>query len=230
MCVTIIKGKQYNKNNIYRRMRRLIHSLLFIHLVISSSVTFPVSAGSKECFYVQNCHIKSEIVYYFAVQHGDDHRLEIEFEIYTPGNFEEPAVRRVNQIQGEWSFEARQEGEYGFCFSCATANRIVDFDVKIQDRGLNDDSYHADIVAAERLNTYKPFETLSLLDQQLNIMENNLHYYRARSWRNQETVIAIAGRMKWCFLAGTLVMVGLSFVFQRMVFKLCSVRTKKHVA
>ncbi|CUS23827.1 LAQU0S12e00936g1_1 [Lachancea quebecensis] len=213
-------------------MWRLALMCLFAYTASSSPITFTLFAGSKECFYVRTLDTSSIISYYYTVQRGADHRMDVDYDIYTPESSQIAAISRRGEPQGEWSFAAPHAGQYAFCFHSPIADRIVDLDIEVVALGenLKPNSGLFKVSTENFLLSEELGNTLDLLEQQLTILEKNANYYRERSRRNQLTLEAISSRIKRTSIAGLLFVIGVGFVSQLIANRMGIINLRQHAA
>ncbi|CAR23739.1 Erp3p [Lachancea thermotolerans CBS 6340] len=205
---------------------------LFIYTASSSPITFTLFAGSKECFYVRTSDTNSVISYYYAVQRGADHRMDVNYDIFTPESPQVPEISRRGEPQGEWSFAAPHTGQYAFCFYSQEADRIVDLDIEVValDKEQKSNSGSSEASAGKFLLSEELGETLNLLEQQLTILEKNADYYRERSRRNRLTLEVVSLRIRRTSIIGLLFVLGVSFVSQALASRLQATNPRQHAA
>ncbi|SCU86117.1 LADA_0D12398g1_1 [Lachancea dasiensis] len=194
--------------------------------VLAFPVTFDLSTGCKECLYVESAS-GSVISYYFAVQQGSDHKLDINYEIFSPDNGRKPAVSRHGEVQGEWSFKAKVDGEYGICFVALEANRVVDAEIVVNSERRR----LADIRRPQERQGPSPLEhkvdsTLDLLEQQITVFESNIQRFGARCLRNHATMASIDSQIKMYALGGSLLTFGILLTQTRHLRRHLAMRTR----
>lgn len=165
--------------------------LTFLGLTLASTITFPLAANSKECFYTFNTQSHTNIGYYFAVQSGGS--FDVDYYIKSPDG--KIIVSEEKQRQGDYVFNANQVGEYEFCFdnSMSTfAEKVIDFELRD-----NDATNVAELPAIPKGN--KAVEGMQAIvdsiETKLARLTQSMHYYKTRMNRNQSTVKSTEGRI-----------------------------------
>ncbi|SCU82967.1 LANO_0B07976g1_1 [Lachancea nothofagi CBS 11611] len=189
----------------------IIYVLLYSQSFLASAfpVTFELQAGQNECLYVHSSG-DSVISYYFAVQQGSDHKMDLKYEIYTPNDLTKPAVTRLSEMQGDWSFVAQQKGEYGFCFYAPdTASRIVDVEIVAAQK---DAAYLETHLQEMSEGSYDPTQqklgsSLDIIERQLTVLEANMWRYRSRTSRSRATAVSTGSKAKIFALCGIMLMI-----------------------
>lgn len=197
----------------------LITFVCFFCHVSSSPITFELTKGQKECFYVLTPDVGCSISYYFAVQEGESNDFLINYEIYGPLDAYSPILERFKERLGEWSFYAEHRGEYAFCFYGGQEhNKIVDLDISYQ-CGHEEDARsqrRKDRKEQRRLrDSHNDPLQISLensvdkIERQLYLLEQNMQYYENRNRRNHYTVCSTNRRIAWFSVYGILLVIGL---------------------
>ncbi|KAL6948951.1 hypothetical protein ACO0QE_001431 [Hanseniaspora vineae] len=200
-------------------------------LTNANPVTFKVS--QKECVHVTTPEEGCRVVYYFAVQAGDNNEYEINYSIYGPES-EQALATRDRERQGEWEFVAALGGEYSFCFEPSTSNskRTIDFDVKYTCPNYIGNSKFTESFLKDASRHYNEEDTkmdnfLDTLDVKFNALEKNLEYYKTRNNRNQQTVESTERRIFW-FSLSALTLTGLITVGQSYLLKYVFQRSRRN--
>ncbi|QPG74788.1 hypothetical protein FOA43_002122 [Brettanomyces nanus] len=186
---------------------------LLIATVNATALTFALQPNEKQCFYIFNTKLNSNVGYYFAVQAGGS--FDINYYIKAPNGAN--IVKADKLTHADYIFTADQIGEYEFCLSnemSTFAEKIVDFEVKV------DDDFKASLPEAPKENPAVEGmqESVKSIEQKINQLLSSLNYYKTRNNRNQSTVKSTENRIFWFSIVDLLLMVGIS-VFQVLVVK-----------
>ncbi|ANZ76376.1 BA75_03860T0 [Komagataella pastoris] len=176
------------------------------HLALGSQVTFVLGAQDRECYYVFNNKPGTNIGYYFAVQSGGS--FDVDYQIKAPNG--KIIVKENKQRQGDWVFNADQNGEYEFCFSngmSTFAEKVVDFEIK-----LEDDDFRAALPNApsQQVATDEIHRTINSLEEKLQTLTRDYQYYKTRNNRNQSTVKSTESRIFYFSIFDVLLMCGMA--------------------
>lgn len=179
----------------------------------ASAITFQLGPNAKECFYAYNTKDNANIGYYFAVQSGG--AFDVNYHIKAPDG--RIIVSEEKQRQGDYVFNANQQGEYEFCFDnemSTFAEKVIDFQVK------DDDAHRAELPPAPKGNEALRGmqETVQSIENKLAGITNTLNYYKTRLNRNQSTVKSTESRIL-SFSAFDLVLMLAMALFQIAVVK-----------
>lgn len=180
---------------------------------MASAITFQVAPNAKECFYAFNKEQNTNLGYYFAVQSGGS--FDINYEIKAPDG--KIIVSEKKQRQGDYVFNANQQGEYEFCFD----NEMSTFAEKVIDFELKDDSAHlAQLPEMPKGNPAVDvmMKSVQSIENKLQGLTNTLNYYKTRINRNQSTVKSTESRILLFSMFDLLLMLGMA-LFQIAVVK-----------
>ncbi|SCU93822.1 LAMI_0E15698g1_1 [Lachancea mirantina] len=181
-------------------------------LATAAPITFELKAGFRECFYLLTPDIDCKISYYFAVQRGDENKLSVNYEIYKPDNRDKAAVVRKGETQGQWSFIGEHKGEYGLCFSSGDeGNKIIDVEFKYDEKFTSRDKrrkkhFPQGLFGQDPLHESLE-DSIDDIERHMSVLERKLDHYKARSIRNQQTVMSTGKRIVGFSLYGILLVV-----------------------
>lgn len=218
-------------------MRAYLILLSTIICVSGAPFTFSIGSNAQECFYILTPDIDSVVSYYFAVQHSDDNKLVVDYEIFAPDNKYKPIIKREREAQGEWTFVGEHKGEYAFCFKSDGASKVVDLEIKsksgLEDRRLKAVEKRKKARNRHRFDTSDELQqsienSVDLIERQLNILGKNMQYYKTRNSRNQHTVASTEKRIVWFSLYGILLVVAMGLA-QIFILQMFFNESRKHV-
>lgn len=180
---------------------------------MASAITFQLPANGKECFYTFNTQINTNLGYYFAVQSGGS--FDINYQIKAPDG--KIIVSEVKQRQGDYVFNANQQGEYEFCFDnemSTFAEKVIDFELK------DDNSHRAQLPDVPKGNkSVEGMQTIvHSIENKIAALTNTLNYYKTRINRNQSTVKSTESRILMFSIFDLVIMLGMA-LFQIAVVK-----------
>lgn len=192
---------------------RCIALFAVLQLIAASALTFNLPAKEASCFYIFTDKQDVQVSYYFAVQQGGS--FDVDYTIKDPRG--EIVASDTKQRQGDLLFNAKQVGEYEFCFSnemSTFAEKVIDFEIKYD--GDASSAFRA--AMPEQPNT-KPIahvesmrKTVENIDVQLDELKRALQYYKTRNNRNQATVQSTESRIYYFSILEVLLMVGMAFL------------------
>ncbi|KAJ1656240.1 hypothetical protein IWQ61_004149 [Dispira simplex] len=156
------------------------------------TLTFPLQASQKSCFYTSVDQPGQKLGFYFAVQSGG--KFDVDFLVADPK--ERIIFAAEAQKQGDYVFTGNDVGEYKFCFNNGVASRedkLIDFDVSVEHELRPE---HITLSGADKnKDDAKVDESLKLIAAGLQRIERDLRYFRTREHRNKSTVVSTEGRV-----------------------------------
>ncbi|CCF58827.1 hypothetical protein KAFR_0F02300 [Kazachstania africana CBS 2517] len=196
--------------------------LLVVNVVCASPVTFELKKGITDCFNILTPTTDCQVIYYFAVQFGENEDYKLSYDIYEPGSTGQgnPIISRVDERQGEWTFVGKHKGEYKFCFNGGSkSDKVVDLEIQYDCDAVND--VRADKRARRKANrnlkktdedelSTSLENSIDSIERQLFELENNLRYYTTRNLRNHQTVSSTNRRIVLFSIYGILLVLGMS--------------------
>lgn len=202
--------------------KMLAIAVLFLSLVGASPLTFELLKGERQCFHTLTTRTDCSISYYYEVLSGTGNDLNVQYEIFEPGNLHEPIVNRNNEHKGHWSFPAKHRGEYTFCFYGGKAHdKIVELeitsecgnvasDVRSQRRNFRKNQRGIEDKGESKQLKTKLEDSIDKIERQLYSLENSLGYYKTRNDRNHATVRSTEKRITAFSFYGILLIIGMS--------------------
>ncbi|KAJ1965487.1 hypothetical protein IWQ62_002656 [Dispira parvispora] len=168
-------------------------TVLFLTLSPAQAVTltFPLQASQKSCFYTNVDQPGQKIGFYFAVQSGG--KFDVDFVVADPK--ERIVFSGEAQKQGDYVFTGNDVGEYKFCFNNGVATRedkLIDFDISVEHEIRPE---HTTSDSTKNKDDAKVDESLTLIASGLNRIDRDLRYFRTREHRNKNTVLSTEGRV-----------------------------------
>ncbi|KAL3233008.1 Protein ERP3 [Nakaseomyces bracarensis] len=191
-------------------------------LVNASPLTFELEKGQRQCFHTLTTKTDCTIEYFYEVLSGTGNDLNVQYEVFEPGNLHEPIVARNNEKKGHWAFTATHKGEYTFCFYGGKSHdKIVDLeitsdcgsiigDARSQRRNFRKNQRGIDNQGEKKELKTKLEDSIDKIERQLYSLENNLEYYKTRNDRNHATVRSTEKRITTFSFYGILLIVGMS--------------------